>query len=152
MKVLYTLYCENSNKKGADWMEFKSSFFSGLNERFKEELFLTELFLDFYRKLEEFDNALEKYTSVGLDVLFEAAENAAVLKIEDSFLRFDLVFHEALPLIQVSTGHVSEEEPLLIDHIYADKLEYPASLYWQQGQEAAFDAYLKAAFERILKG
>ncbi len=132
-------------------MEFKKRFFQGLNERYKEELFLTELFLDFYRKLEEFDNELEKFSSVGLDVLFEAAENAAAVKVENYFLRFDLIFDNAQPFIQVSSGHTAtEEDPHLIDHIYADKLEFPESLYWKLGQDAAFDNYLKLAFEKVL--
>ncbi|OES44601.1 hypothetical protein [Domibacillus iocasae] len=131
-------------------MTFKDQLFTVFDQRFKDELFLTDLFLDLYGKMETFDNELEKYASVGLDIVFEAAENAAALQIEDRFLRFDLVFDETEPFIQVSSGKTVEDEPDIVDNIYADKAAYPDSLYWQLGEEAAFEAYLKAAFGRFL--
>lgn len=131
-------------------MAFKDQLFTLFDDRFKDELFLTDLFLNFYGKLEVFDNELEKYASVGLDVVFEAAENAAALRIEDRFLRFDVVFDETEPFIQVTCGKTTDEEPDIVDNIYADKAAYPDSLYWQLEEEKAFDAYLKSAFGRFL--
>lgn len=131
-------------------MAFQDQLRTFLDARFKDELFLADLFLDLYGKLEAFDNALEKYIAVGLDVAFEAAENAAALRMEDRFLRFDVVFDESEPFIQVTAGKTTEEEPDIIDNIYADKAAYPDSLYWQQGEDEAFDSYLKSAFSRLL--
>ncbi|WP_050180605.1 hypothetical protein [Domibacillus robiginosus] len=131
-------------------MVFQDQMRTFLDARFKDELFLADLFLDLYGTLEAFDDSLEKYVAVGLDVAFEAAENAAALRIEDRFLRFDVVFDETEPFIQVTAGKTTEDEPDIIDNIYADKASYPDSLYWQHGQEKAFDAYLKSAFTRLL--
>lgn len=131
-------------------MGFKDQLFTIFDDRFKDELFLSDLFLDLYGNMEAFDNELEKYVSVGLDVVFEAAENAVALRIEDRFLRFDVVFEETEPFIQVTSGKTTEEEPDIVDNIYADKAAYPESLYWRLGEDAAFDAYLKSAFGRFL--
>ncbi|WP_046173508.1 hypothetical protein [Domibacillus indicus] len=131
-------------------MTFQEQLVSQFDVRFKDELFLTDLFLNLYSKLEAFDNELEKYASVGLDAVFEAAENAAALRIEDRFLRFDVVFDETEPFIQVSGGKTIEEEPDIIDNIFADRSSYPESLYWRDGEEKAFDSYLKSAFGRFL--
>ena len=131
-------------------MSFKEQLLASLDQRFRDELFLTDLFLDFYGKVEAFDNDLEKYHAVGLDSAFEAAENAAALRVENRFLRFDVVFDEAEPFIQVTGGKTAEEEPDIIDNIYADKASYPDSLYWKLGEEEAFDQYLKSAFGRLL--
>lgn len=131
-------------------MSFKAQLFSALDNRFEDELFLSDLFLDLYGKLEAFDNDLEKYHSVGLDSVFEAAENAAVLRIEDRFLRFNVVFDETEPFIQVTSGKTTDEEVEVVDNIYADKLSYPESLYWVKGEQQAFDRYLQSAFARLL--
>lgn len=131
-------------------MAFQDQLHTFLDARFKDELFLADLFLDLYGKLEAFDNSLEKYSAVGLDVAFEAAENAAALRMEDRFLRFDVVFDETEPFIQVTAGKTTEEEPDIIDNIYADKAAYPESPYWQNGEDEAFDSYLKSAFSRLL--
>ncbi|WNS82234.1 hypothetical protein RRU94_15970 [Domibacillus sp. DTU_2020_1001157_1_SI_ALB_TIR_016] len=131
-------------------MAFQDQMRTFLDARYKDELFLADLFLDLYGKLEDFDDSLEKYAAVGLDAAFEAAENAAALRIEDRFLRFDVVFDETEPFIQVSAGKTTEEEPDILDNIYADQASYADSLYWQQGEEKAFDSYLKSAFARLL--
>lgn len=130
-------------------MVFQDQMRTFLDARYKDELFLADLFLDLYGKLEDFDDSLEKYAAVGLDTAFEAAENAAALRIEDRFLRFDVVFDETEPFIQVSAGKTTEEEPDILDNIYADQASYADSLYWQQGEEKAFDSYLKSAFARL---
>lgn len=96
-------------------MAFQDQMRTFLDARYKDELFLADLFLDLYGKLEAFDDSLEKYAAVGLDVVFEAAENAAALRVEDRFLRFDVVFDETEPFIQVSAGKTTEEEPDILD-------------------------------------
>jgi hypothetical protein len=131
-------------------LDFRRKFIEKLEEEFKKELFLVDLFDEFYNRLKEFKRELNRYISSGcIEVVFEEDDDLLVLKISDDFVRFELI-SDIEPYIEVTADDVIYEEsnPKVIDKIKSFDDGY--SIYWNSGMDKAFDYYLEKAFEDVL--